>query len=487
MFLGVDFGTTNSVCVALEGEGRRTCPIRLDGASHLLPSLCFSLEPASEDAEWVFGSRARDLGLLHGHGLVDDLKSRLPDPSPPTDCHPSWTRGRLLRNFLQSVLQTAFRQVESAKRIVITAPERFDPLHRTMILEAMRAAAGPEIQVELLSEPVAAAVCYAATRERPESVMVFDWGGGTLDVTLVRCSAGSGLVPGPMTELASDGDAQLGGNDIDACLTEYLLEQLEAQLGSSIQDLEGAQRSRLQRELSRHARTLKEQLSVLPEAEVVLPLEWAPRDAVLRIDRKELSRIVAPFLERAMSAVDRCLDRASLASDQIDKVLLVGGSSALFGLSQALTDRFGFNDNVFRDEEPSTAIARGAAIHAAAHRGRGVEVDMIASCDLGVVVASGMFPAFQTLIAAGAPLPFSCTQSFSLSAGQSEVCVPLAVRPPGSKRHRVIDTLYVTTPGAVELPRQVGIQFEIDKQGTLDVRLLARDQILARKALPTEG
>jgi len=374
--------------------------------------------------------------------------------------------------------------VAPAERIVITAPERFDPLHRTMILDAMRAAAGPKVQVELLSEPVAAAICYAATRQRQEVVMVFDWGGGTLDVTLVECSAGSGHAPGSMTELASDGDAELGGVDIDASVADFLSEQLEAHLGSKVESLEGAEQSRLRRELSRHAGTLKEQLSVLSQSEVALALDWAPRDAILRLDRGDLARILEPFLERATMAVQRCLDAASLGADRVDKVLLVGGSSSLTGVSQALSERFGFRNNVFRDEEPSTAIARGAAIHAAAHQGSGVAVETIASSELGIMVASGMFPAFQTLVVSGARLPTSCIQSFSLSPGQTEVCIPLAVRTSGSRRHRIIDTLQVTTPGVEELPRQVTIQFQIDKQGTLDVQLLARDQVLARKAFP---
>jgi molecular chaperone DnaK len=276
----------------------------------------------------------------------------------------------------------------------------------------------------------------------------------------------------------------LGGTDIDACLADFLRGQLEAHLGSKVESLEGAEQSRLKRELSRHARTLKEQLSVLSQSEVVLALDWAPRDATLRLDRHDLARITEPFLERATMAVQRCLAAAAMAADQVDKVLLVGGSSSLTGLSQTLSERFGFHNNVFRDEEPSTAIARGAAIHAAAHRGTGVAVETIASSELGIMVASGMFPAFQTLIVSGARLPISCIQSFSLSPGQTEVCIPLAVRASGSRRHRIIDTLKVTTPGAEEMPRQVAIQFQIDKQGTLDVQLLARDQVLARKAFP---
>jgi len=483
-FLGVDFGTTNTVCVSLDREGGYPVPIRLDGALHLKRSLCFSLDPAGPDAEWVFGRKAGDLGLLHGHGLVDDLKRGLPDPQAPKGFHPSWNRRRLLADFLKSILEQARAQGVEPERLVITAPERFDPLHRSLVLEAMKCAAGPDVQVELLSEPVAAAVCYAARREQDELVLVFDWGGGTLDVALVQCSAASGLVPGPMRVLASDGNAELGGADIDIEVAKFLRTQLEAHLGAGLEALDGVERSRLHRELARRSSNLKEQLSVMPRAESSLPLDWAARDALLRLERTDLEPLVAPFQSRALEAVNNCLKTAGVGAGQVGRVLLVGGSSALPGLAGALQERFGFGDILYRDEDPSTAIARGAVMHAAARGGSGLDVQTIASSELGVLVASGMFPAFETLVPAGASLPASCSRTFPLEPGQSQVCVPLAVRSVGSRKNRVIDTLQVTVPGAQARCREVGVHFQVDRQGTLDVQVLAQDHVLARKAFP---
>jgi molecular chaperone DnaK len=294
---------------------------------------------------------------------------------------------------------------EPVVRAIITVPAYFGETQRQAVREAGRLA-GLEV-VRILNEPTAAAVAYGHGRALDRKILVYDFGGGTFDATVMR-------VQGDMMEvLATDGDPFLGGADIDDRLTEYALAIVErTQAKAARKDTVAVQRLRLA------AETAKRELSDAQEAVISVPnlsvAGGAPFDVALPISRDLFERLVEDLVNRSLAIVQRVLDTAKVPGAALDDIVMVGGQSRSPIIRRLLTERFGKQPT--RGTHPDHAIAIGAAIIGGARDAAKPIIlkDMLAkSIRLGLRGGGT-----EVLLAAGSPIPSE--KSFMTTAGQTQ-------------------------------------------------------------------
>ena len=234
------------------------------------------------------------------------------------------------------------------KDVVITCPAYFGTAERTATKNAGKIA-GLNV-LEIISEPTAAAIYYGCTRKLEEkTVLVYDLGGGTFDVTVMRISADK------IEVICSDGDHDLGGKNWDETLMAYLINQFSEKVGYEVEPDEY-----LDQRLRELAEKLKKRLTSSSKASGML--EGDGRQEKLSITREEFERMTAVYLRETMNKVDAVLEIAQSKGYQADEVLLVGGSTRMPQIKETLEKKFGKEKVQFL--EPDEAVAKGAAIHA---------------------------------------------------------------------------------------------------------------------------
>ena len=234
------------------------------------------------------------------------------------------------------------------KDVVITCPAYFGTAERTATKNAGKIA-GLNV-LEIISEPTAAAIYYGCTRKLEEkTILVYDLGGGTFDVTVMRISANK------IEVICSDGDHDLGGKNWDEILMVYLLNQFSQKVGYEVEPDEY-----LDQRLRDLAERLKKRLTSSTKASGIL--EGDGRQEKLSVTREEFDRMTSVYLRETMNKVDAVLEIAQSKGYQVDEVLLVGGSTRMPQIKETLEKKFGKEKIQFL--EPDEAVAKGAAIHA---------------------------------------------------------------------------------------------------------------------------
>ena len=413
--LGIDFGTTNTV-VALEDRG--SCPIVLHTADSSIGRISQDVFPSVSfcdraTGEWMHGLEAeRRAGQPVGPRgtVVRSLKRLLGRyvegmPVPDDGDAPAIDVRDLLTAMLdavrESVLAGGLVRRDEPLETVITWPAHADGAQRIVTRDAF-ARAGFTV-VGSLNEPTAAAVEYAdrasggdlrRARRLRATIAVFDFGGGTFDVSLVRIDASRFHV------VATSGVDRLGGDDLDRLLLDLLL----TELGASVESL-GAVRTRA---LLRYARTLKETLASGAPASLVLnPPDWDLTGPPVFIPVERYLEAARPLITQAVDRVEQVLTapaarQARVSRSKLDGIYLVGGSSRFPLVRQLVAERFP-RTRVITSDKPFTSVAVGAAIHA----GQRVRVRDIFSRHFGVVrlADDGQREVFDPIFRAGARLP----------------------------------------------------------------------------------
>ncbi len=396
--LGIDLGTTNTVCALVERGEARILPT-LEGG-RLLPSIV----SYTRTGERAVGDVARRLLVAQPERTIHSAKRfigrRFSEAQDDVglvrytvvaarggDCgfrvdERVYSPAEVSAAVLQRVRQSAEAYLGQALTdAVITVPAHFNDRQRQATRDAATIAGLRAVRI--LNEPTAAALAWLAGRKRHATIAVYDFGGGTFDVSIVR-------IDGDVAEVkATHGDNALGGTDLDRLVEDWLLDQARAQGMDLERDLVARQR------LREAAEAAKIDLSSTTETEIRLPFLAGAPDRPFHLSctltRRTLEGLAAPLVDRTLHACARVLTEARMAPADIDEVVLVGGSSRM----PMVRERVGacFGRTVDLSVNPDEAIAVGAALQAASLTGEGAPLTLIdvTSFSLGVEVAGGRF------------------------------------------------------------------------------------------------
>ena len=361
--IGIDLGTTNSEVAIISGE--KPLIVKEDDEA-ILPS-CVGLDDAGNV---IVGRRARNQATVAPERTVLSVKRLMGSDTRVRMGDEEYTPQEISAFILKALRERAARALgREVHRAVITVPAYFTDAQRQATREAGEIA-GLDV-VRIINEPTAAALSYEARRhEGRRRILVYDLGGGTFDVSVV------GIEDGVVEVLASTGDSRLGGEDFDALVLERLNAWLESEAGLG----EEAREDRLlQARLRRAAERAKIELSGQPYALVeedhVASVDGEARHLSCEIARDELERDLEEMLARTMRAVTTALTDADVRPSQLDRILLVGGSTRIPRIAQLLAERLGQEPHGGVD--PDLCVALGAGVQAGIEMGLDMEAVLV--------------------------------------------------------------------------------------------------------------
>ncbi|HEY9802189.1 MAG TPA: molecular chaperone DnaK [Leptolyngbyaceae cyanobacterium] len=483
--VGIDLGTTNSVVAVMEGgkpvvianaEGMRTTP---------------SVVGFSKDGERVVGQMARRQTVLNPqntffavkrfigrrYGELSPESKRVPYtirkdeignikiscPRLGKDFAPEEVSAMVLKKLADDASAYLGEQVTGA---VITVPAYFNDSQRQATRDAGRIA-GLEV-LRILNEPTAASLAYGLDRGDTETILVFDLGGGTFDVSILEVGDGVFEVK------ATSGDTQLGGNDFDKKIVDWLAEQF---LETEGVDLRRSDRQALQR-LMEAAEKAKIELSAVSVTDINLPFitatEEGPKHIETRLTRAQFEGLCGDLLGRIRNPVKRALKDAGLRPDDIEEVVLVGGSTRMPMVKQLVRDLIGIEPS--ENVNPDEVVAMGAAIQAGILAGQFKDVLLldVTPLSLGLEAIGGVM---KKLIPRNTTIPVRRSDIFSTSENNQnsvEIHVVQGEREmAGDNKSLGRFKLYGIPPAPRGIP-QIQVAFDIDANGILQVTALDR-------------
>ena len=343
--IGIDLGTTNSV-VAYTEMGRERA-VKVEDNEHLSAIHPSCVAWSTKDGLLV-GQRAR----REYSSVVREFKRDIGTEKTYELGGNRYSPVELSSFVLKSIKDGFERRVGEVEGAVITVPANFTDRKRAETKEAGQLA-GLDV-LRIINEPSAAAIAYARSSRPPrENTVIIDWGGGTLDVSLIDCL-------GDVLDIKSnDGDERCGGADVDAAIVQMMLSRHAKELGGS------AELPSVRWELLEWAEKIKIHLSNQSVWEEPVNLKSARTFIDPRITREDLNRLLAPLIDRVMNAVDRCLAKSpegAVDPRSINEILLVGGSCKIPALRRRVTEKFGRDGRA--DIDPMEVVALGAAYQA---------------------------------------------------------------------------------------------------------------------------
>lgn len=347
--IGIDLGTTYSAVSIMTKTGITEILDNQDG-DKLTPSVVFFQSFEGKD-EPLVGIQAKNLAATQPENVVQFVKRQIGDPNWRFDSLSdiSYTAEEISAIILKRLKEGAENAIgEKITDAVITVPAYFDDARRTATKQAGEMAGFNVLRV--LNEPTAAALAYGLNSTKNETVLVYDLGGGTFDVTLMRISDGNFDV------LGTDGDRNLGGFDFDNALALLIAEKMEEQGAKGvINDPTFAGKLREQSEATKRALTTVEQSNVF--------LDYKGKPYKIRITREEFENETKSLVARTQEILEDVLDDAGVSWSEIDHILLVGGSTRMPVIQRTLEENLG--RNIQYSINPDEAVASGAAIQAA--------------------------------------------------------------------------------------------------------------------------
>lgn len=468
--LGIDLGTTNSVIAMLEGgdpevlpnkEGDRTTP---------------SVVAKTEAGEELIGNQAKHQAVQNPDGTVESIKREMgADDSEVTLHGESFTPEEISAKILRKLKADAERAVgHDLDRAVITVPAHFSHKQRQATKDAGEIAG---FQVErIINEPTAAAMAYGLDNGDNETVMVFDLGGGTFDVSILEITADD-----TYEVVATSGDTNLGGDDWDQAIIDWLLLDFESETGIDLrEDLEALQRVRDAAEEAKNA------LSTRETTHINLPYIAATDDGEsLHIDkelpRERFEELTEPLVERTEAPIADVLDEGGYTRDELDEILLVGGATRI----PMIREQF---ENPLQTINPDEAVAMGAAIQGGIIDGRlsdPVLLD-VTPLSLGIETEGGLF---KPLIDANTTIPTEASEIFS-TAHDNQTSVDIRVfqgeREIAEENEFLGEFMLSGIPPAPAGTPEIRVAFEIDEDGLVTVE--ARDHATGHEnAITIEG
>ena len=467
--LGIDLGTSNSAACVFIDDKATMIP---SAEGHSMYGKAFpSYVAFTEDGTQLVGQPAKDQAVENPDNTISEIKRRMGTDYKVTIQGKEYTPQKISAMILQKIKRDAESFLgEPISKAVITVPANFDDNQRTATKDAGRIA-GLEV-LRLLNEPTAASLAYGIDKQQEEdiNILIFDLGGGTLDITIMEF--GSGI----FNVQSTSGDTHLGGTDMDNVLIKYLADEFEKKHGVDLtQDDESARR------LREGAEQAKIELSNLPETTVKLPFiamgnDGSPLNLDEKITRAKLEELVRSIVERCGQSIDQAIqDAEDIDSiNDIDKVILVGGPTRM-PIVQDYVERY-TGKQVERGVDPMECVSQGACIQGAMLGGEITTAGIldVTPLSLGTVVVGGIT---VVMIEKQTHIPVEYTDTFTtIRDNQTEVVVEVVQ---GENQMADLNTqlgsfvLGGIQPAPKGVP-QIEVTFELDENGILNVT--ARDK-----------
>ncbi|NLD60744.1 MAG: molecular chaperone DnaK [Clostridiales bacterium] len=453
--IGIDLGTTNS-CVAVMEGGEPTVIANAEGARTTSSVVAFA-----KNGERLVGQVAKRQAVTNPERTVISIKRRMGEDFKINIDGKSYTPPEISAMILQKLKADAESYLgEKVERAVITVPAYFSDAQRQATKDAGRIA-GLEVE-RIINEPTAAALAYGLDKGSAHKILVYDLGGGTFDVSLMEVGDGVFEV------LATGGDTHLGGDDFDNRLIDYIASEFQKENGIDLR----RDRMALQR-LKEAAEKAKIELSGLMSVNVNLPFITAdatgPKHLDITVSRAKFNELTADLVEKTIGPLNQAMRDAGVSNKDIDKVILVGGSTRIPAVQEAVQRVTG--KEPYKGINPDECVAIGAAIQAGVLGGDVKDIVLldVTPLSLGIETMGGVF---TKLIDRNTTIPVKQTQIFSTAAdGQTSVDVHVLQ---GEREMAA----YNKTLGRFQLsgiapaPRgvpQIEVTFDIDANGIVHV------------------
>ncbi|MCI4323109.1 MAG: molecular chaperone DnaK [Thermoplasmata archaeon] len=459
--IGIDLGTSNSAAAVLEG-GRPVIVPSSEGTTVGGGKAFPSYVAFTKDGQLIVGEPARRQAISNPEGTVTAFKRKMGTDYKYNLHGKEYTPQQLSASLLQKIKRDAEAFLgEKVDKAVITVPAYFNDNQRQATKDA-GAIAGLEV-VRIINEPTAASLAYGLDKGgKSQKILVFDLGGGTLDVTAMEFGEGVFEV------LATSGDTQLGGTDMDTATTEWIVGEFRKESGIDIH----ADKMAMQR-VRDAAEKAKIELSSTLETQINLPFLSAtaegPKHLALALSRAKLEDLVRPIVDRCRQPVLQAIKDAKLEMNQIDRIVLVGGPTRMPIVQRFLEQEI--SRPIERGVDPMECVAMGAAIQGGVLAGEVKDVLLldVTPLSLGVETLGGVF---TRLIEKNTTIPTRKSQIFTTaSEGQNSVEIKVfqGERPIAVDNVALGSFMLTGIPSAARGTPQIEVSFDIDASGILSV------------------
>ncbi len=458
--IGIDLGTSNSAAAVMEA-GRPVIIPSAEGTT-LYGKAFPSVVAFTEDGTLLVGEPARRQAITNPEGTVMAIKRKMGTDYKVKIRGKEYTPQQISAFILQKIKRDAETFLgEKINKAVITVPAYFNDNQRQATKDA-GTIAGLEV-VRIINEPTAAALAYGLDKaEKEMKIMVFDFGGGTLDVTIMEFGGGVFEVK------STSGNTQLGGTDMDNAIVDYIVEEFKKSTGIDLRrDKTAMQRIR------EAAETAKIELSTMLTTNINLPFITSdasgPKNLNMTLTRAKLEELVAPIIERCREPMRQALSDAKLTPKDIDKIILVGGPTRMPIVRKFVEDFMG--KPAERGVDPMECVAMGAAIQGAVLAGEVTDILLldVTPLSLGVETLGGVV---AKIIERNTTIPTRRSQIFTTA---SDFQTTVTIHVVQGERPMAADNVSLgmfNLTGIPPAPRgvpQIEVTFDIDANGILNV------------------
>ena len=460
--IGIDLGTSNSAAAVLVG-GKPTVIPSAEGASQYGKAFP-SYVAFTPDGQRLVGEPARRQAVTNPENTISAIKRSMGTDRKVKVQGKEYTPQEISAFILQKIKKDAESFLgEEVKKAVITVPAYFDDNQRTATKDA-GTIAGLDV-VRLVNEPTAASLAYGIDKQEADEIeiMVFDFGGGTLDVTIMEFGGGVFEVK------STSGDTQLGGTDMDNTIMNYLADEFKKETGISLMDDDQA----VQR-LREAAEKAKIELSTTLTSEVNLPFitmgtDGSPKNLINNLTRAKLEELVDPIVKKCGSPMEQALKDAKMTKGDIDKIILVGGPTRMPVVQKFVEGYIG--KDIERGIDPMECVAMGAAIQGGVLAGEIKDLVLLDVTPLSLGIET-MGAVATKLIDRNTTIPAKKSQIFSTAADNQtsvDIHVLQGERPMASDNTTLGRFQLVGIPPAPRGVPQIEVTFDIDANGIINV------------------